>query len=205
MQPATNDEVLEKIAQNWETFCKLLQSTSRAAQLQPVLDHFEQRLAVCPASSKLEYHNAFPGGLVDHSLRVLKNFNTLQKSYKMEFPRESVIIASLFHDFGKCGDKDEDYYLEQDSEYYFKQGNVYKYNNAIKYMTVPQRGLFVLQQFGVQLTYEEYLGILLNDGQYIAENKPYAMKEPMFSLMLHQADALSTMQEKGRKSILDEC
>jgi HD superfamily phosphohydrolase YqeK len=57
-----------------------------------------------PASTK--FHGNYPGGLVEHSLHVLEfsltNLNWIMK-YKPEYEnlRESVIIASLFHDVCK--------------------------------------------------------------------------------------------------------
>ena len=94
--------------------------------------------------------------------------------------RASITIACLFHDLGKVGDHEQDYYVKLSRENEWKRekwGQHYDYNDALTYMTVPQRGLWLLQHFGVRLAQDEYLAILLNDGQYCAENKPYAMKE----------------------------
>ena len=62
------------------------------------------------------------------------------------------MITSLFHDLGKCVHKMEngdlvEYYLPQDSDWHKKQGMVYKYNDAIPYMTIPDRSLWMLQLF----------------------------------------------------------
>ena len=73
-----------------------------------LVDHLGERLALCPASSRKEYHLAEPGGLVDHSLRVLSNALKLCKTFGWNVPKESLIVACLLHDIGKCPDNDEE-------------------------------------------------------------------------------------------------
>lgn len=198
----------DEIAENFEHMRKLCAQEHLGDRSKPVLDmldYFGMRLAVCPGSAKVEYHNAFPGGLVEHSLRVLDfamQWITLNKKVLATKPkRASLTIACLFHDFGKVGDHEVDYYipLTRDNEWKReKYGQQFEYNQSIPYMTVPQRGLWLLQHFGVRLTHDEYLAILLNDGQYCQENKPYAMKEPDLAIIVHQADLLATRFEKDR-------
>lgn len=64
-------------------------------------------------------------------------------------------------------------------------------------MTVPHRGVFLCQHYGLRLTQEETLAILLNDGFVVDENKPYCLKEPLLSHIVMTADYISTRQEKG--------
>jgi hypothetical protein len=115
---------------------------------------------------------------------------------------ESIIIATLFHDWGKAGTKDEPYYTHEDSEWHRQRGKIYNYNSNIK-MTNAQLALFNMSQFGIELTEEEYLAILLNDGQYVTDNESYRMKEPQLALLVHFADRWATQCEKGRKSLLE--
>lgn len=187
----------EKIAENFEKFealCKRL--GDRSENVLKMVEHLGERLALCPASARVEHHSCFPGGLVDHSLRVLTNAGRLAKAHGCDFPLESLIISCLFHDLGKVGDENEDYYVVQKSDWHRDKGMLYDYNDKISYMSVPHRSVYLLQKFEVKLSQEEYLAILLNDGQYIEANKPYAMREPLLSMVVHQADAFSTMWEK---------
>lgn len=162
-----------------------------------------ERLALCPASSRRHYHNSFPGGLVDHSLRVLGNAMRLCKAFEWTVPKESLIIAALFHDIGKCGfvtDEGEivDYYLPQTDSYKAeKYGEEYAYNKELPYMTTPQRSVYMCQHFGLVLKKDEYLSILLNDGFSLEENKSYCLKiEPLVHVIM-TADYIATMQEKS--------
>jgi hypothetical protein len=187
----------EKIKENidkFESLCKRL--GDRSENVLKMIEHLGERLALCPASARVEHHSCFPGGLVDHSLRVLTNAGKLAKTHGCDFPLDSLIISCLFHDLGKVGDETDDYYVPQKSDWHRDKGMLYEYNENITYMSVPHRSTWLLQQFDVRLSKEEYLAILLNDGQYVEANKPYAMREPMLSMIVHQADAFSTLWEK---------
>jgi hypothetical protein len=66
------------------------------------------------------------------------------------------------------------------------------------FFNVAQRSLRLLTQFNVPLTDEESQSILVHDGQYLAENKPYAHKECWLALLLHQADVIACRVEKNK-------
>lgn len=188
----------EDIASNFDKFRSLCERLNdRSAAALALVDHLGERLALCPASSRKDFHHAIPGGLVDHSLRVLTNAMKLCKTFGWEVSKESLIIGCLFHDLGKVGDHEKDYYVPQDSDWHReKLGEMYKYNKDMQYMTVPHRGVWLCQHFSLKLSQEEWLSIILNDGQYDEVNAPYKMKEPRLADIVHMADIISTKQEK---------
>jgi hypothetical protein len=193
----THELTAEQIKENYDKFYKLCMSVKdRDKQITNFLDHFEERIALCPASSRMQYHNAFPGGLVEHSLRVLKNAYSISKIYDEKISKESLIVSALFHDIGKIGDFEHEYYLPQDSSWHIERGMMYKYNDKIQYMTSADRGLYLLQAFDVKLCADEWLAIKLNDGHEAEENRPYRMKEPTLAVIIHQADRAACQQEK---------
>lgn len=189
----------EEIETNWKKMHSLLERLGdRSEAAINMVDTLGMRLCLCPASGKRDYHNAFQGGLVDHSLRVLGNAMRLAGAFGWKIPKESLIIACLFHDLGKVGDHENDYYVPQTDQWRVdKLGEEYTYNKDIQYMTVPDRGIFLCQHFGLKLTQDELLAIRLNDGQYAEENGAYKLKEPMLADVVHMADLISTKQEKG--------
>jgi len=189
----------EEIEKNWGKMLALLGKLGdRSEPALQMVDALGERLALCPASAKRDFHNAFPGGLVDHSLRVLGNAVRLAGAFEWKLPKDSLIIGALFHDLGKVGDHEHDYYIPQtDGWRVDKLGEEYTYSKEIRYMTVPDRGIFLCQHFGLKLTREELLAIRLNDGQYADENAAYKLKEPMLADCIHMADLISTKQEKG--------
>lgn len=190
----------EEIESNWKRYRSLLEKNTgdRSEAIRGMLDALEERLAICPASGRKDYHRATPGGLVEHSLRVLRNAMTLSKAFGWDIPKDSLVIAACFHDLGKLGDDRDDYYIPQDSDWHRdKLGEIYKHNKEIRYMTVPQRGVWLCQHFGVRLSHDEYMAILLNDGWVLQENKPYCLKEPLLAHVIMTADYIATAQEKN--------
>jgi hypothetical protein len=195
---------MQQVEDNWNQLIKLcgVIEDDRRESIEKMLEELGERLMLAPASGRASYHNAFPGGLVDHSLRVLKNAMTLSKTFDVfeDIPKSSLIIASLFHDLGKVGEPGEDggdYYVEQTSDWHReKLGEYYKINDDIDYMATSLRSIFILQSYGVYLNQDEYLAIYLHDGPTIDKNKPYFMKEPNLSTLLQVADLLATKEEK---------
>lgn len=192
-----------KIEANFERFtklCKLLGTRSDAVL--KMVDDLGERLAMCPASSKLSFHNAFPGGLIEHSLRVLTYAKKLSETLGLDLPKESLILAALFHDIGKVGSLDEERYLPQDNSYYHDRGNVYRYNETLV-MKTTDASLFLLQHYGVELTHDEYLAIRLADGAYEDSNRRYGMEQPDLAMVIHHADVWASREEKSlaRKSL----
>jgi len=188
----------EEIEANFNKFRALCEKLGdRSAPALAMVDHLGERLALCPASGKSNYHNCFPGGLADHSIRVLGNAMRLSKAFGWEVPKDSLIIGCLFHDLGKVGDVEKDYYVDAEEWRQQKMGELYTYNKDMQYMDVPTRGLFLCQHFGLKLKMDELLAIKLNDGFVVVENKPYCLKEPMLATIVLTADYISTMQEKG--------
>lgn len=199
MNEPTQQLTPEDIEKNWNKFRSLCEKLGdRAEPVLKMLDAVGDRLALCPASSKKHFHNAFPGGLVDHSLRVLGNAMKIKTAFDVKIPKESLIIAALFHDFGKMGDHEQDNYVPQtDGWKVEKYGEEYTYNKDLPFMSVPLRGVFLFQHFGIKLSHDETLAIILNDGQYATENEAYKLKEPVLADIVHMADLISTKQEKG--------
>lgn len=197
-----SDIHLKKMQENWvefEKWCGKLRPEQQAP-IKEVLAHFEERAFIAPASSRFEFHNAFPGGFVDHSLRVMKHAVKLTEAWKVQVEPSTLIMSTLFHDWGKVGSKDDEYYIHEASDWHRKRGKVYNRNPKIK-LSNAQLGLFVLQQFKVPLNDEEYCAILLNDGQYSEANREYGMNEPKLALIVHMADRWSSQCEKFRKSL----
>lgn len=193
----------EEIEQNWTRFVGLCEKTGdRAASIKTMLDEVDERLCLCPASSRVDYHGAFPGGLVDHSLRVLGNLISLNKQFDWKMPKESMIIGALFHDIGKLGmpgrDPKNDFYREQtDSWKRDKRGEIYEYNNDLTYLTTPDRSVFLMQHYGIRLTPDEWLAIKTNDGFIVEANRPYCLKISPLVYAVQTADYCATMTEKG--------
>jgi hypothetical protein len=173
-------------------------------------DELGMELLMAPASGKAHFHSAYVGGYIDHVMNVCKNSIGMMKQYKenggiIDFEVEELLFAALHHDLGKLGDLGKPYYIEQESEWHRKnQGSLYKQNPEINYMDVTHRALWTLQQYGIQFTQKEMLGIMLADGLYNESNKKYFVSyDENFQLktelpyLLHWADHMSCRIENS--------
>jgi len=170
----------------------------RRQKVTDMMDDIGEEYFCAPASSKSQFHNAFPGGLCDHSLTVAMTLKRLQKDLcPNRWPNHQLAFVGLFHDLGKCGvDGKQRYVVNADKWQQEKWGKMYNINPDMVHMTIDDATIYTLQKYDIKLTAEEYLAIKLADGQYVAENKDYAMREPDLGLLLHWADLWSTKQEK---------
>ena len=209
MKRLTEDEVIK----NWEKLLAVVNATfesnpDRRDRILKMLEYFEERLSLCPASAKEHFHNAWPGGLVDHTLRVIKNGLKLYDVWKeagasINFTKEEVVFAGIFHDLAKVGDLEVDYYIPNESEWHRQhQGKIYELNPKLNFMNVTDRTFFLMNHFGIDCTTNEFLAIRLADGMYFEANKAYlAGYDDAFRLktnlphIIHQADMLSMVVE----------
>ena len=198
----------EQIQMNWEELIAIINkyiSEDRKENLLKMYDDFKERMMFAPASAKADFHNAMPGGYVEHILHIISFSLELKQIWanngaNINFTDEELIFAAMHHDLGKVGDLQHDYYIPQDSDWHRKnRGEIYKHNPALQYMKVPDRGLWLLQHYGVHVTDKEYIGIKLTDGLYDDANKAYLMSyNPDYNLrsnmayILHQADMMAT-------------
>lgn len=155
-----------------------------------------------PASSREEYHSCYPGGLLAHSLNVVKNLKKIASAMAPGvYDDATLAFVGLFHDLGKTGDGVHDYYVPNQSEWGRKKGFLYETNKSCVFMPTSERSLFILQKYSIELKSEEYLAIRLNDGMYDETNRRYAMKEPELALLVHMADRFSCEREKNDKKM----
>lgn len=196
-----------EIQENYVKFMELINADSRATQLNVMYADFGNELLVAPASTKTHYHSAFPGGYLSHVLRVVDLAMAVGGQYKkhggtIDFTREELVFCALHHDLGKLGHpQDGPYYLDQDSDWHRKRGEMYKHNENLQYMKAPERGLMMLQKYGIILTEKEWLGIRLSDGMYddgakgyLVNYSPYPMKTNI-SRIIHWADHMASQIE----------
>jgi hypothetical protein len=203
-----------EIQENYDYFINFLTENFSGDRRDALLHMYSENelglsLATAPASSKLNFHYAWQGGYLQHVLHVEKAARGVEKLYAaigghIDFTPEERIFAVLHHDLGKLGDvKSGPLYIPNTSEWHIKNlGQIYKFNDQLQYMTVPDRALFLLQQYEIKTTWKEMLGIKLADGLYDDATKEYykgghADKDLKTNLpyIMHAADNLSCRAE----------
>lgn len=159
-----------------------------------------------PASGGNHSHEV--GGLVQHSVNVL---NTAEKIGVALFGgaeynkiQDSVVIAALLHDLGKCGDYGKKMYVEN----ILKSGKQseakpWKRNPELLPLDHATRSIKLATLF-IDLTEEEEFAIRYHDGLYETAN--YAVKghETRLYMILHWADMWSSRVLEGGDEEGDE-
>lgn len=204
MASKTNPELTQAI-QNIETFKGLIKSKapSRSERLLDLVSLLEENLIVAPASTRTEYHGAFPGGLVSTSLGVVKAMGALNKVYEAGLDAENLVVAGLFYDIGKCGDEKTPYYVPKNSDWHRQQGIMYDVNPELLPMSVANRSLYLLQSAGIWLTKEEHYAISsIKDKFRFGEESLATGHEPMLAVVLQQAVRVVCMKGSGKTSLL---
>lgn len=151
-----------------------------------------------PASSRVEYHSCYPGGLMVHSLNVVKSLKLLATTLCPDkYDNATIAFVGLFHDLGKVGDGNNEFYVPNPSDWHRKNGILYEINKECLNMPNAERGLFIFQNHGVTLSSDEYLAIRLNDGMFAEENRVYGIDVPQLALLTHWADMWACKSEKA--------
>ena len=200
----------EAIQKNYQKHLKIIDTyiTDRKEQVISMIKHMEDIYIMAPASSKTWYHNAFPGGYVEHVNRVVEYAVKQMRLYKemggeVDFTEEDLVFAALFHDLGKLGDGDTPNYIPQTDKWrQDKLSEMYTYNPDLDFMLIPDRSLYILQKFGISVNQKEWLGIRLNDGVFDKANEAYffsniesSRQKTSIVSILHSADFLASKIE----------
>jgi len=201
----------EQLVENYDKFTSYIDAYitgPRAEMLKKFYKDHAERIMLMPAASIDHHHNTFPGGYIDHVIRVMDcalKVKTLwaESGAVIDYTDEELIFAAMNHDLGKIGTEEEEQYQPNDSEWHRKnQGKLYKHNPNNPFMTVPDRSIFLLQARGIQMSFNEYLGIKLHDGLYEDANKPYYISHARESklrtnlpIILHHADHMAARIE----------
>ena len=206
----------EKIKSNWERYREIVNTSfpTRKDALNRMYDELEDRMVFMPASSMEHFHNAFAGGYVDHILRVMECAEALHFTWSSQgadmsgYTREELLFAAMHHDLGKAGfpgEGNEVYQIETSDWHRKNQGKLYKTNANIPFAMVPDLSIWLLQEYGVKVSWNEYQAIKIHDGMYDEANKPYfvarsaqAKLKTNLPVILHHADHMASIIEYER-------
>jgi len=201
----------EQMADNLAKFYSLIDkyiSGERKDKLLEMYKDIEETLVTSPASTKISYHNAFPGGYLDHVIRVTEAALVLNNVWdkfgqKKDYTVDELVFCAINHDLGKLGTNDKPFYVPNTETWQIeKQGVYYKYNTEMPHMRIADRSLFYLQQAGIKINEKEFLAIKLHDGLYEESNKSYYITynsdyeiKSNLPYILHQADLMASRVE----------
>jgi hypothetical protein len=209
MKTKYSNDTLEKLKTD---FIELLNKIERPnANIQGLITKLESTdFFRAPASTK--YHNAFEGGLVEHSLNVYYNLEHLVdiKGLKSTIPEESIIICGLLHDISKMNfyepsSRNRKVYHENGSKY-DELGRfdwvaefAYKIKDASErfiYGNHEETSEFMIKTY-IPLSVDESVAILNHHGGMSYDSiQPSTISEKYnvypLAALLHMADFLAT-------------
>ena len=201
----------EQIDKNWEKHLKIINhylTGERKDKVLAMVDTLSEVYVMAPASGKSWFHNAFPGGYVDHVNRVVEYSLRQHNIYKemggtTDYTVEQLVFSALFHDLGKLGNGEQPNYIPQTDKWRRdKLSEVYLNNPELDFMLIQDRSLYILQKFGIQCDQQEYIAIRIHDGVFDKANEAYffshqessRQKTNMVSV-LHTGDFLASKVE----------
>ena len=135
-----------------------------------------------------QYHLAKEGGLLEHSLNVLRLARNLDIALEAGIKDESIIIAALLHDLGKMGDHGKANYVDN----ILKDGKrsaakPYVTNSELIYLPHEVRSVMIAERY-INLKEEEETAILWHNGLYGTFKYDISGKETPLYMIIHWAD-----------------
>lgn len=212
----------KELQENYEKLIAIINKYFTGERLEKLLfmyspDELGGNVMVSPASGNAGYHNSYDGGYIDHIFNVCKNALKVKEFFvsiggEVDFTDEELIFTALHHDLGKLGTKEELHYIPNDSKWHIQnRGELYKRNDVNSFMSLTDRTMFTLQQYGVVYSEIEYFGMKLTDGMYDEDNEKYlktydTTKSLKYKLpyIMHWADHMSTVVESQQNSKKNE-
>jgi hypothetical protein len=177
----------EEIQQNYKEFIEFVDKQFKGERRERLLKMYNEEnlglsVATSPASGTDYFHLCHPGGYIQHIMNVVKLSFIQKKVFEImggvpDWTDEEMVFAALHHDLGKLGDPEfGKYYVTQTESWKTRKGELYKLNPNLPYMEVTDRAIYLLQKYGITLTWREYFGIKLSDGIYNESNKKYLIQ-----------------------------
>lgn len=147
-----------------------------------------------PASTK--FHEAYPGGLADHSVKVYHELRRLLKAYpELTVSDETIAIVSLLHDVCKAGCYKVEYRnRKNEATGQWEKYPAYTFQEDFCFGGHGSKSVYIIQTF-MTLTDEEAVAINCHMG---VENGNFgifdAFRAYPLAFLLHTADMSATIE-----------
>lgn len=149
-----------------------------------------------PASASLDMYGCYPGGLLNHLMKVCKyslQINDLLPE-RLRANRNSLIRVVFLSQIGKTF-----LYKPNQNEWFVKnKGKLYEYRNEeLVDMTVGERSAFYATKYGVKLTDEEFQAIVNSDKE--GNDRSIRWQSEILCHVMKLGFEMSLMEEKHGK------
>lgn len=150
-----------------------------------------------PASA--QYHNAYYGGLLNHSLNVFDNLVLLYNTYSDKIPTkytmETLAIIALFHDLCKVNSYQLDYRnVKNETTGKWEKVPYYRFSEKFHFGGHSRKSIFLIERF-MRLTEDEAIAINCHMGAFdddIRKEISSIFSANPLALLLHMADMMAT-------------
>ena len=179
-----------------EIICRMLRDTERPGTSLLIQYLYDSGFFTAPCST--QHHLAKEGGLAEHSLNVLEFAERINESLSASVRKDSLIICSLLHDIGKCGQFGKPGYIPNmlkgratkanpNPEPVQSAAKPFIANPDLRYIDHEVRSVVVISRF-IDLTEDEQQAILWHNGLYGPFKYEIQGKETPLYMILHFAD-----------------
>ena len=156
-----------------------------------LLSELGEKLLIAPASSVKSLHCAYPGGLIEHILEVVKCASKINKALDNPVSEESLMRVALISEIGKA----ELYLINTDKWQIDNQGKVYIFNEKLASMKVGERSAYYALKCGLELSDTEYQAIINYEKEEDASVKWHT--NPIGKVLRYAID-IAIINEKNR-------
>lgn len=149
-------------------------------------------IETAPASTR--FHEAYSGGLMDHSVRVWNELVRLLNAYpQLKVSAETAAICALLHDVCKLNCYKTEMQNKKDEHGRWIQVPFYTFNEDFAFGGHGSKSVYLIQKF-MPLTDEEASAINCHMGPSAQDNSVYdAYRQFPLAFLLHAADMAATI------------
>ena len=179
-----------------ERFLDIVHKNIKREGIDKLLNFLEKTdFYTAPASTR--FHDAYEGGLLEHSLRVYDRLKELASYYLItDFTTEETLaIVALFHDLCKvdCYTIEKKWRKNENNEW--EQYDTYKFDEKRHYGGHGSKSVFIVNVY-MRLSFEEATAINCHMG-FDGSNNDYSVGDAFrtypLAYLLHVADMMSTI------------
>lgn len=185
-------------------FTDIVNEKIKRSGVDKLMDYLEKSdFFVCPASTR--FHEAYEGGLLEHSLKVYDQLVLLNEAYNAGYSEETLAITALFHDICKIGCYKTSFRNVKNEETgKWEKVPFYEFNEDLTFGGHGSKSVFLIQWF-MKLTVEEAVAINCHMG---VENGNYdilnAHRQYPIAFLVHTADMAATIDAFNKEENKEE-
>ena len=182
----------------WEKYSNLLKRLENQ-NVDNLINTMDQRILMSSFSQREKEPFCGIGGNVEYALELAKKASALNKALNYDLNKASIIKCSLLSILGRVGTLTRNRYIDTTSEWHKeKLGQYYDWNEDCPKYQINDMTLFILQNYNVHLSWDEWNAISLIKDMTSEDNKFYNMHKSRLALVLQLAHETVMKDEKDK-------